>query len=111
MGTFWATFGISAWLSGETIRGAKSSQLHQAWESRFGGPLTSGGGAAIGSVVSAVGAGLIKTSSVVDWIVVVVGVFLAIAGSVFSANNYVRNRSQRPRFLRLLHDIGTSPTS
>jgi sulfite exporter TauE/SafE len=59
----------------------------------------------VGSVVSAVGAGLIKTTDVLGWIVVVLGVLLAIAGSVFSANNYVRNRSQRLRFLRLLHDI------
>ena len=84
---------------------AKTSQQHQAWESRFAGPLATGGSAAIGSVVSAVGAGLIKTSAVAGWIILVLGVLLAIAGSVFSANSYVRNRSQRLRFQRLLHDI------
>lgn len=84
---------------------AKAGQQHQAWESRFGGPLATGGGAAIGSVMSAIGAGLIKTNHLAGWVIVVLGVVLAIAGAVFSANNYVRNRNQRLRFLRLLHDI------
>lgn len=84
---------------------AKSSQQRQAWESRFAGPVATGGGAAVGSIVSAVGAGLTKTSAVTGGIVIALGVLFAIAGSVFSANNYVRNRSQRLRFLRLLHDI------
>ncbi len=55
--------------------------------------------------MSAVGAGLIKTSGVVGWILVVFGVIAAVGGSVFSANNYVRNRGQRLRFQRLLRDI------
>ena len=84
---------------------ARSGQRRQAWESRFGGPVATGGGAAAGSVVSAVGAGLIKSSALIGWVVVVLGVLLAIAGSVFSANSYVRNRSQALRFSRLLRDI------
>ena len=83
---------------------ARERQQKLAWESRLG-PIATGGGAAVGSVVSAVGAGLIKTSGVVGWILVVFGVIAAVGGSVFSANNYVRNRGQRLRFQRLLRDI------
>lgn len=90
---------LSAAVSHDYAR-AKTSQQHQAWESRVAGPLATGGGAAIGSIMAAVGAGLIKTSAIAGWIIVVLGVVLAVAGSVFSANNYVRNRSQRLRFLR-----------
>lgn len=38
-------------------------------------------------MVSTVAAGLIKSSALIGWVVVVLGVLLAIAGSVFSANN------------------------
>lgn len=84
---------------------AQTRQQRQAWQARLPGPLATGGSAAAGSVVSAVGAGIIKTSSALGWIVVIAGVLLAVLGSVFSATNYVRNRNQKLRFLRLLHDI------
>ena len=69
---------------GRDYASARSGQRRQAWESRFGGPVATGGGAAAGSVVSAVGTGLIKSSAPVGWVLGVLGVLLAIAGSVFS---------------------------
>lgn len=84
---------------------ARARQGRQAWESRFGGPFATGAGAAVGSVVSAVGAGLVRTNAVAGWVVVAVGVLFAIGGSVISANNYVQNRNKRLRFLRLLYDL------
>jgi hypothetical protein len=84
---------------------ARTRQRRQAWQSRFGGPLATGAGAAVGSVVSAVGAGLVKTNTAGGWVVVVLGVLLAIGGSVISSNNYVQNRNKQLRFLRLLYDI------
>lgn len=84
---------------------ARTRQTRQAWQSRFGGPVATGAGAAVGSVVAAVGAGLVKTSTAGGWVVVVLGVLLAIGGSVISSNNYVQNRNKQLRFLRLLHDI------
>jgi hypothetical protein len=84
---------------------ARARQARQAWQSRFGGPIATGAGAAVGSVVAAVGAGIVKTSTVGGWVVVVLGVLLAVAGSVISSNNYVQNRNKQLRFLRLLHDI------
>lgn len=83
---------------------ARERQRKLAWESRLG-RFATGGAAAVGSVVSAAGVGLTKTSAVGGWILVIVGVVFAFTGSIFSANNYVRNRGQRLRFLRLLHDI------
>jgi len=84
---------------------ANKRQSRQAWESRWAGPFATGGGAAIGSIVSAVGAGLIKTNTALGWALVIVGVFFAIAGSVFSANTYVQNRNKKLRYLRLIYDI------
>lgn len=84
---------------------ARTRQARQAWQSRFVGPLVTGLGAAAGSVVAAVGAGVVKTSTVGGWVVIVVGVVLAVVGSVISSNNYVQNRNKQLRFLRLLHDI------
>jgi hypothetical protein len=84
---------------------ARTRQARQAWQSRFGGPLATGGGAAVGSVVAAVGAGLVKTNTAAGWVVVVLGVLFAISGSVISSNNYVQNRNKQLRFLRLLYDI------
>lgn len=84
---------------------AREKQAHQAWESRLGGPLVTGGSAAIGAVVSAIGAGAVKTSAAVGWAVIVIGVLLAIIGSVLSANTYVQNRNQKLRYLRLLFDL------
>ncbi len=84
---------------------ANARQRKQAWESRFGGPVTTGGGAAIGAVMSAVGAGLVKTSTVAGWVILVLGVIFAFFGSIFTATSYVQNRNKKLRFLRLLHDI------
>jgi hypothetical protein len=84
---------------------ASRLQSRQFWESRWGGPLATGGGAAFGSVLSALGAGVIKTNAVAGWVLVGVGVVIAFAGSVFSANTYVRNRNTKLRYLRLLWDL------
>jgi hypothetical protein len=84
---------------------ARTRQARQAWQSRFGGPVATGAGAAVGSVVAAVGAGIVKTNTAGGWVVVVLGVLLAIGGSVISSNNYVQNRNKQLRFLRLLYDI------
>jgi hypothetical protein len=84
---------------------ARIRQTRQAWQSRFGGPLVTGAGAAVGSVVAAVGAGLVKTSTAGGWVIIVLGVLLAVVGSVISSNNYVQNRNKQLRFLRLLYDI------
>lgn len=95
-------------LSGAVTRDyeqARTRQSRQAWQSRFGGALATGAGAAVGSIVSAVGAGLVKTNAVAGWVVVVVGVVLAIVGSVISSNNYVQNCNKQLRFLRLLYDM------
>jgi hypothetical protein len=89
----------------ESYELARTHQKRQAWQSRFGGPIATGGGAAIGSIVSAVGAGLIKTNAVAGWVIVIVGVVLAVFASVFSASTYVQNRNKVLRYLRLLHDI------
>ncbi|HSZ41952.1 MAG TPA: hypothetical protein VK817_18505 [Trebonia sp.] len=96
--------GLSAALVADYNR-ARDKQAHQVWESRLGGPLTTGGSAAIGAVVSAIGAGVIKTSTAASWSVIVIGVLLAIGGSVLSANTYVQNRHKKLRFLRLLFDL------
>jgi hypothetical protein len=95
-------------LSKDLVKGyerANKRQSRQAWESRWAGPFATGGGAAIGSIVSAVGAGLIKTNTVLGWTLVIVGVLFAIAGSVFSANTYVQNRNTKLRYLRLIYNI------
>ena len=95
-------------LSTDLVRGyerAARRQSRQAWESSWAGPLATGGGAAIGSIISAIGAGLIKTNTALGWALVIVGVVFAIAGSVFSANTYVQNRNKKLRYLRLLYDI------
>ncbi|TAN29951.1 MAG: hypothetical protein EPN30_01555 [Actinomycetota bacterium] len=83
---------------------ARDKQRSQAWESRVG-PLVTGGGAGVGAAVAAVGAGIVKSGGW-GWLLVIVGVLFAIVGSVFSANSYVRNRLQKLRYLRLLHDLG-----
>ncbi len=84
---------------------ARARQGRQAWQSRFGGQLATGAGAAIGSIVSAVGAGLVKTNTAAGWVIIALGVLFAIGGSVLSSNNYVQNRNKQLRFLRLLHDM------
>lgn len=95
-------------LSADLVKGyqrADKKQSRQAWESRWAGSLATGGGAAIGSIVSAVGAGLIKTNASLGWTLVILGVLFAISGSVFSANTYVQNRNKKLRYLRLLYNI------
>jgi hypothetical protein len=84
---------------------ARAKQRHQAWQSRFGGPVATAGGAGIGAILSAVGAGIAQTSAIVGWTILVLGVLFAVAGSVFSANTYVQNRNRKLRYSRLLHDI------
>jgi hypothetical protein len=84
---------------------AKERQESESWTARFAGPWATGGSAAAGAIVSAVGSGVIKTSNVFGVVVVIAGVLFAFAGSIFSATNYVRDRNQSLRFLRLLYDI------
>jgi hypothetical protein len=84
---------------------AKTRQQRQAWESRFAGPLATGGSAAVGSVISAVGVGLVRTNAVAGWVVFALGVVFAFGGSILSANNYVQNRNKQLRFLRLLYEL------
>lgn len=83
---------------------ARNKQRSQAWESRMG-PIITGGSAGIGGVVAAIGAGIVKSGGW-GWLVIVIGVLFAIAGSVFGANSYVRNRNQKLRYLRLIHGLG-----
>jgi len=83
---------------------ARDKQRSQAWESRLG-PVVTGAGAGVGAVVAAIGAGIVKTGRW-GWALIVVGVVFAIVGSVFGANSYVRNRSQKLRFLRLMQGLG-----
>ncbi len=82
---------------------ARDRQKSQAWESRLG-PIVTGGGAGVGAVVAAVGAGIVKSGGW-GWVLIVVGVLLAAVGSVLGANSYVRNRNQKLRFLRLIHGL------
>jgi hypothetical protein len=84
---------------------AKGNEQQHAWEAHVGTRAAIGGGAAVGSVISALGAGVVKTNGTVGWILVVFGVLFAFAGSVFTADAYIRSRNQKLRFLRLLHDI------
>jgi len=83
---------------------ARDKQKSQAWESRLG-PIVTGGGAGIGAVVAAIGAGIVKSGGW-GWVLIVVGVLFAVVGSVLGANSYVRNRNQKLRFLRLIHGLG-----
>ena len=81
---------------------ARRKQSTQGWESRVA-PIATGGTAAVGAVITAVGTA--NTSGALRWILVVFGVLFALAGSLLGANTYVRNRSITLRYLRLLHDI------
>ncbi|CAG4902302.1 hypothetical protein [Acidithrix sp. C25] len=83
---------------------ARDKQKSQAWESRLG-PIITGGGAGVGAVVAAIGAGIAKSGRW-GWVLIVVGVLFAIVGSVLGANSYVRNRNQKLRYLRLMHGLG-----
>jgi hypothetical protein len=80
-------------------------QRRQAWEYRWGGPLATGLGAGIGSVMAAVGAGIASSNKGLGWTLIVAGFLVSVVGSVLTSNNYVYNRKQTLRFLRLLYDI------
>jgi bacteriorhodopsin len=81
---------------------ARNKQKSQAWETYLG-PVATGGSAAIGSALAAIGAGVVKSTG--GWLLFAFGIVFALAGSVFSANSYVRNRSMKLRYLRLLYDL------
>jgi hypothetical protein len=82
---------------------ARDKQKSQAWETRLG-PIITGAGAGVGSVVAAIGAGIAKSGGW-GWILIVAGVLFAIVGSVLGANSYVRSRNQKLRYLRLMHGL------
>lgn len=82
---------------------ARDKQKSQAWESRLG-PIVTGGGAGVGAVVAAIGAGIVKSGGW-GWVLIVVGVLFAVVGSVLGANSYVRNRSQKLRYLHIMHSL------
>jgi len=84
---------------------ARQKQRAQALAYRVGTPLATGGIAAVGAVVSAVGAAVLKLSTPGGWVLTVLGVAFALGGSFFSANTYVQNRNKKLRFLRLLYDL------
>lgn len=82
---------------------ARDKQKSQAWETRMG-PVVTGAGAGVGSVVAAIGAGIAKSGGW-GWLLIVAGVLFAIAGSVVAANSYVRSRNQKLRYLHLMHAL------
>jgi hypothetical protein len=84
---------------------ARQQQRAQALAYRVGTPLTTGGVAAFGAVISAVGAAVLKVNTLGGWVLTVLGVAVALGGSFFSANTYVQNRNKKLRFLRLLYDL------
>src|SRR5579864_1272474 len=84
---------------------AREKQRAQALAYRVGTPLATGGIAAVGAVVSAVGAAVLKVSKPGGWVLTVLGVAFALGGSFFSANTYVQNRNKKLRFLRLPYDL------
>ncbi len=83
---------------------ARDGQKDQAWKARIA-PLITGGTAGVGAVVAAVGAGVVKSGPWV-WPVILIGIVVAIAGSLFGANSYIRDRNQKLRYLRIMHDLG-----
>jgi len=92
---------LTEWIA-KGYRAARRKQSTQAWESRVA-PVATGGSAAVGAVIAAVGTA--STSGTLRWFLVVFGVLFSFAGSLLGANAYVRNRSITLRYLRLLHDI------
>jgi hypothetical protein len=84
---------------------ARQNQRAQALAYRVGTPLATGGVAAFGAVISAVGAAVLKLNTPGGWVLTVLGVAFALGGSFFSANTYVQNRNKKLRFLRLLYDL------
>lgn len=84
---------------------ARQKQRGQALAYRVGTPLATGGVAAFGAVISAVGAAVLKLNTPGGLVLTVLGVAFALGGSFFSANTYVQNRNKKLRFLRLLYDL------
>jgi hypothetical protein len=84
---------------------ARQKQRAQALAYRVGTPLATGGVAAFGAVISAVGGAVVKLNTPAGWVLTVLGVAFALGGSFFSANTYVQNRNKKLRFLRLLYDL------
>lgn len=82
---------------------ARDKQKSQAWETRWG-PVVTGGGAAVGSIVAVLGAEIAK-SGTWGWVLSVAGMLFAVGGSVLGANSYVRNRSRKLRYLHLMHAL------
>lgn len=80
---------------------ARDKFAAQYWESLVG-PVFTGVGAASGAALTALGAS-VKAA----WgdPVIAVGFLLAVGGSVFSANAYVRSRKTQSRYLRLVFDM------
>src|SRR5215831_11991624 len=72
---------------------ARQKQRAQALAYRVGTPLATGGIAAFGAVISAVGAAVVKLNTPAGWVLTVLGVAFALGGSFFSANTYVQNRN------------------
>jgi hypothetical protein len=89
---------------GDYDRAAKRTK-RQAWESRFGGPIATGGSAGVGAVVTVLGTSLFDTNRLAGIVVAAAGFLFALIGSVLSASNYVSNRSKQLRCSRLMHDI------
>lgn len=67
------------------------------------GKIFVGGIAGVGAFAEIIGVAYVKGSA--GWILAAVGIALAVGGSVFSASSYLRNRNQKLRYLRLMHDI------
>lgn len=84
-----------------SYEGARDRFAAQFWESRVG-PVLTGVGAASGAALTALG-----TSVKAAWgdPLIAVGFLLAVGGSVFSANAYVRSRNTQLRYLRLVFDM------
>ncbi len=84
---------------------AMLSKRRQAWEYRWGGPVATGLGAGVGSVMTAVGASLASSNTFAGWTVIILGFLFAVFASVVTSNNYVYNRNKTLRFERLLFDM------
>ena len=81
---------------------ARQQLKTQAWEAKVA-PIATGSSAAGGSVLAGLGGSLVSGPWRFGF--VVGGAVLALVGTVFSANTYVRNRSMMLRFLRLMNDM------
>jgi hypothetical protein len=90
---------------GRDYEKARRRSSRQAWSTQWAGKGVTAGSAGIGSVMAAVGSGVIQTNTVVGWVLVVIGVVFAMLGAVIPASNYVQNRNKMLRFLRLGKDV------